>query len=313
MLRWYWVAGGLIAIEFAFAITAAFLVGYSEYPPLFKYGTAATTPVLLYFAYLCIANLKHLPDRPVQHLLTIDWRPLGRLTAAMVLLFLQFSALTWTKGLIPKLTTMWADPMLADLEAHVLGRDAYELLPPPGEFIDAIYSLWFPSLCMTFAVVYLSKWQRRDALLLSFFLIVGILGVFGQYLLPSGGPIFFERLGYGDRFADMNSPDLAGWTSQYLWLAYSGHSVGFATGISAFPSIHVATTTWIAFALRHWFAYIWFTLILFGSISLGWHYALDGIAGIVGAVLCYQLARFLLSASKYRRSDDPLAVVKGKD
>lgn len=291
MLRWYWVAGGLIAAELLFVASAAYSVGYQELPPILKYGYASSLPVFFYFVYFIVKHLRHLPESPMRYLGQQDWRPVGRLAGAMLFLYFQFSALTWSKGLIPKLTSMSADPFLAETEAKILGRNAYEWLPSPTAFIDVLYTLWFPALCFVFAAVYLGKRLHRDALLISFFLTIGVLGIFGQFLLPSGGPIFFERMGYGDRFVDMPMGELAIRTSHYLWRAHTGGSVGFATGISAFPSIHVAMSMWMALALRHWTGYLWLGLIFYGSIVLGWHYAADGLAGIVGAWTCYRISR----------------------
>ena len=67
----------------------------------------------------------------------------------------------------------------------------------------------------------------------------------------------------------------------------------FMYGIAAFPSLHVAFQTFVFLWMRR----IWisgqvlfgvFTLIiLLGSIITGWHYLIDGIAGIVLALICY--------------------------
>ena len=127
------------------------------------------------------------------------------------------------------------------------------------------------------------------------FLTIGIMGTFGQYLLPSGGPIFFQRLGLGDRFADMPSAVHTHLISDQLWAAYRGRYVEYATGISAFPSVHVAVSSWIAIVLRNVFAIGYALLIFVGSIILGWHYALDGIAGAVGALICYVLAKAFIA------------------
>ena len=73
-----------------------------------------------------------------------------------------------------------------------------------------------------------------------------------------------------------------------LWQAYVGTGFGFGTGISAMPSLHVATS--FSFVLlgfqisrRLGIAFAAFcAMILIGSVRRGWHYAIDGYAAIIG-------------------------------
>lgn len=293
-MKWFGAAAVFVAFQLCVAAAMAVALGFWNAPPLGKYGFAAALPAVLYAAGLMLWRLRSLPDYPVRHLAKYDWSDCWKFALAMGLVWFQFLSLTWMKAMIPLVTPMWADVPLANLEAAILGTDAWRILPRAGGAIGLLYTFWFPITCGCFAGAYFRQRPNRDALLLSFFLTVGLLGTFGQYLLPSGGPIFFERLGYGDRFAGLEVPDLANRTADYLWAAYSRNSLSFATGISAFPSIHVATTAWVAIAFRHPLAYAWLAVVFFGSIMLGWHYAIDGIAGIIGAVACYALARFIM-------------------
>lgn len=286
------VAAVFVALQLCAAAALALSVGFYEPPPFIKYAWTAAFPVLFYVGGTAAWHLRSLPEEPTKHLLGRDWEPHARFAVAMALMWLQFVALTWMKAMLPVATSMWADPALADIEKALLGSDAWVLLPGPNAIIDHLYGLWPLILCAAFVGSYFKK---QETALLAFFLTVGLLGTFGQYLLPSGGPIFWERMGYGDRFAAMEVTTTVERTSNYLWAAYQGHVIMFATGISAFPSIHVATATWIAIAYRHWLAYLYLAVIFFGSVILGWHYALDGVAGIVGAVLCNQLAKKILA------------------
>ena len=73
----------------------------------------------------------------------------------------------------------------------------------------------------------------------------------------------------------------------------SGSRVG--AGISAFPSLHVAGAAWVAAVVASLsrklapLAWAYFLLILMGSVYLGWHYALDGIAGLIIALVMFRL------------------------
>ena len=57
------------------------------------------------------------------------------------------------------------------------------------------------------------------------------------------------------------------------------------------PSLHIATVGWIYLVFRGLGSRLAPIAALFGlyifalSVALGWHYAVDGIAGVAGAVL----------------------------
>lgn len=287
-------AAAFVAFQLCVAAMLAMSLGFYEPPPFAKYAWAAAFPAMMFVGGSAAWHLRTVPDEPTRHLVRQDWKPHFLFGCAMALMWLQFVALTWMKAMLPLATSMWADPMLANLEASFLGTDAWRLLPGPNMVIEAPYTFWTVILCASFVGVYFRRSDNRETSLLAFFLTVGLLGTFGQYLLPSGGPVFWEKMGYGGRFLDMALTDNVALTAGYLWAAYDGRALDFATGISAFPSIHVATSAWIALAYRHWLGYAYFLAIFFGSIILGWHYALDGIAGAVGALLCYRLAALAL-------------------
>ena len=78
-----------------------------------------------------------------------------------------------------------------------------------------------------------------------------------------------------------------------LWQGYTGGRPGSA-GISAFPSMHVATATLFALAARRLHPRLfplglaYWAVIMLGSVLLAWHYAVDGYVGILlgwGAVV----------------------------
>jgi membrane-associated phospholipid phosphatase len=85
-------------------------------------------------------------------------------------------------------------------------------------------------------------------------------------------------------------------TADYLWSNYLDKGSRVGTGISAFPSLHVAGAAWVAIFASSQFrklsiiAWAYFGLILIGSVYLGWHYALDGLAGLAIAAAAWRLA-----------------------
>jgi hypothetical protein len=162
--------------------------------------------------------------------------------------------------------------------------------------VDGAYATWLLVKFVTLGAVLAAPESRRKAeVLLSYFLIVGSAAL-GQYLLSSGGPVFYARLGFGDRFAALPIEPWVQVASSYLWTDYlrAGGDVG--TGISAMPSLHVAIALWVALVLRAYLprmavvGYLYFALILIGSVLLGWHYACDGIAAIAITLVCWRAA-----------------------
>lgn len=135
----------------------------------------------------------------------------------------------------------------------------------------------------------------RARLVTCFVLSWAISGGIGAIVGSSAGPVYFGAV-TGDvwRFAELvNFVDLsrgqlgsASDYQHYLWDIQAGHHVGLGSGISAFPSMHVAMITVLALfvseASRKWaiaaWAYVAFTV--FCSIYLGWHYAIDGYVAI---------------------------------
>jgi hypothetical protein len=71
--------------------------------------------------------------------------------------------------------------------------------------------------------------------------------------------------------------------------------IQIAFGIGAFPSLHVAFQTYVFFWTRRlWRAgevlfAIFALVILLGSMMTGWHYLVDGLAGVLMAWLCYRI------------------------
>jgi membrane-associated phospholipid phosphatase len=59
------------------------------------------------------------------------------------------------------------------------------------------------------------------------------------------------------------------------------------------PSLHVGLAAWLAIVVASCFprlkliAWAYFAVILFGSVYLGWHYAIDGVAGLAIAWLAW--------------------------
>jgi hypothetical protein len=143
---------------------------------------------------------------------------------------------------------------------------------------------------------------QKSAILLTYFLLWSIFGPLVHSLLPAAGPVFYARLGYGDAFSGLVMEPETRRLADYLWRIYSDQTFGAGAGISAMPSLHIATTGWMVIATRQ-FAPRWTlpmsaagTLIFLLSVSLGWHYAVDGIFGLLGAYAIWRASLAILNA-----------------
>ena len=117
-------------------------------------------------------------------------------------------------------------------------------------------------------------------------------------------------MGFGDDFVPLlaalkefagTSPVWALDVHEMLWQGYTAG--GPVSGISAMPSMHMASSTLLAlYGFRHarwsgWLLTAFAALILIGSVQLAWHYAIDSYAGALLAVACWWLAARLVEWS----------------
>ena len=184
--------------------------------------------------------------------------------------------------------------------------------PPVTFLVNVIYNLWF--LVLT-AFFFWQGFRRDDSALrqqyLVSYLMTWLVGtcLIGT-LLSSAGPCFYGFVVSGsDPYAGLMAylkqandvyPIWAVPTQATLWQSHlAGH--GDIEGVSAMPSMHVATTIlFILCALRSgkrwlvWFTVIFAIGIFIGSIVLGWHYAVDGYAGALIALASWKLSGWWL-------------------
>ena len=229
---------------------------------------------------------------------TAEWRRPAFLAFCLLLAGINMTTFMWVKPLLNYLVPFWADPMLADTDrALFLGTDPWALLTWLNSTPMAIFYHrgWFALMILTLIVVVSARPSpEKSAAMLTYFVLWSIVGPAIHALLPAAGPVFYAQLGYGDRFADLQAVPETMEVATYLWTIYAGEGFGPGSGISAMPSLHIATTAWMIIAVGR-FAPRWTVpmavaglLIFLLSISLGWHYALDGIVGGAAAWLCYR-------------------------
>lgn len=214
----------------------------------------------------------------------------------------------------------------ADKVLH-FGRAPYEWLPwlTGSPFVlwlfNFAYNFWFVVLL---AAMFATSFAAHDSRLRHRFLWSLMLlwlggGFFLATAFSSAGPCFLARLGLSLDYqplmtaletANRHYPIWALSTQDTLWDGYTGARPGSA-GISAFPSMHVATAVLIAlYAIRRSRlagALLWMfaAVIMVGSVVLGWHYAVDGYAGALLAAVTWKVTGFVLQ----RRTPASLAEI----
>lgn len=298
------VAAIVVTIEYV----AAYLVGVATgfaYP--FPMGTFIPTALIVTVFTVCGFSAAKLvkfaferEPHPIERLSREVWRK-PDIPVGIFLTIAQMVVLAWAKVTLPFAASFWADPMLADLDhALFLGQDPWRithaLLGWASPLLDRAYVVWGPvNLTLVALLLMLPESARRSQSLAAFFLVLAISAT-SMFLLPSGGPIFFEKLGYGLRFAEMPVLPWVEATSNYLWRGHLSPDDRLGAGISAMPSVHVGIALWVALVCRAYqprlqsIGWAFFATILIGSVHLGWHYAVDGLASIAIAGLAWRLA-----------------------
>jgi membrane-associated phospholipid phosphatase len=310
--RWVLPAAGFVAIQLAGALLMSAYLSYDKIPPFYFYGklflSVLSAGGVLLVACAFIHALYCRSPTPLRFI--IGWLRgylprIPEFLCGFFLCWLQLTCLTWYKSMIPLTGPMRADVMLANWDKALFGLDPGPALQQPlknfSSLIDRMYAFWaFTVKLVLVCLLAEARSYDRARLLLAFFLTVGLLGSWGQYLLLSGGPIYWHDLGLGDRFTSIKLLPAVKVGKEYLWAVYVGHDSGIASGISAMPSIHVATTTWMMLVAIKLFrgarlpiAFI-FVVIAVGAVYTGWHYAVDAIAGVVGAIACFFLATLIV-------------------
>jgi membrane-associated phospholipid phosphatase len=228
-----------------------------------------------------------------------------------------------SKSLIMHLNPYSADPALSAVDQALhFGHYPHEFLigafnsASLADLLDGFYLLWFPVMftANAWCIFFERDDNRRMRFLWASFLCGIIGGNLMAVLLSSVGPIYF-----GAYYPDIVNPYAAFIASlQGVDLKVIGVSAALLSvvqnpafpdfnSISAMPSMHV-TVAW-TIGLYAWsihrfagaLAFAFAAIILLGSVYLGWHYAIDGYAGILLATLVWWGC-----GKKYAKKADPI-------
>ena len=232
--------------------------------------------------------------------------------STIVIFCLYAGGFSVLKGAIAVVSPFRWDAALAGLDRALhFGRLPHEWLGPltrplPVAVLNVGYNLWFFLLVVGWlgAAVAIRRPGLRHQDPMAFMLTWFVGGFLIACGFSSAGPCYYARIGLGDLYAPLMAKlHAAGeahgiWaveTQDLLWAGYTGARPGSA-GISAFPSMHVASATLFVLAARHLgrtafvAALVFWAMILLGSVVLAWHYAVDGYAATLIAILVWRFA-----------------------
>lgn len=198
----------------------------------------------------------------------------------------------------------WYDADLWALESSFFYMLKGSFIDIP-KFWDPIYFAFWDYILLVYCVLY----RLRRFYDLS---IISIAAIFSFFLTrwlalqyPTAGPAFFKP----DLFDIAGT--LSGVSQKGLALYMKGGvpQNGFIPGTMGMPSLHIGITVIAAWFLARnvrwtlWLSVLWIFLIWLSTIMLGWHYALDGMGGIVVALVSVLAAYGILSLENVFRNN----------
>jgi hypothetical protein len=246
-----------------------------------------------------------------------------RIAGALPVLLLYpifISASAALKGVIPAIQPFAWDSQFAAWDNFLHGgRQPWEWLQPlfghpyATDAIDMLYLAWFyvGGIVLFWQMLSLRRPRLRMQFFLSIVLIWVLLANVAAIALSSAGPCYYGRVtGLPDPFAPLmdylqDTNDVvflwALLVQEELWKTYLDPSAGVLHGISAMPSLHVAAAfcyTLLGFAVNRLLGLalgLFTAIILIGSVHLGWHYAIDGYAGMLGTYAIWRAVGWFLT------------------
>jgi len=215
------------------------------------------------------------------------------------------------KPTMPLAFGFWADPLFARIDRILhFGVDPWRLAHKLAAYIPPdlpqvfYFSIWLMvAIIFPLFLVLVDRDPRRVARFLLLYALIWI--VLGNILALAGlsaGPVFYDRLLGGNRFSDLTEVLVAsgiagtavGFTQTNLWHYLVDLNQTKGSGISAFPSVHVGIAALLALygfergAVWGMLGAGFCAIILFLSVYLGWHYALDGYFSILAVWLVWR-------------------------
>lgn len=285
----------------------------SYYVNILLYGAG----LLLTGGFAVFSRLwKDRPERPLIYLW--QWFRAGRrhlvggllIMGAAVVFMPTFSAM---KSALPLFNEFTWDGTFIAWDRTLHGDDAWKVIHPVLGFpvvsyvLSISYQIWFFLIYIGtgYFAIHVKDRELRRRYLASYFAIWSVVGMLMAVCFASVGPCFAEPILGIEAFkpqmaylysANEHYPLFALRVQEFLLDGYRREAFGFARGITAMPSMHVALAFLFFLAMRKvsplmgWMFGGFFVLILIGSVHLGYHYAVDGYVSIIVTALIWKAA-----------------------
>lgn len=250
------------------------------------------------FAALVRSGTEH-PIQAATQFLRRERRTVASIGLFMALAGLNLITYMWAKPLLNQYVPFRAGPYLAAADHMLfLGHDPWRLVQWANVHgTEVLYHpLWFAVIMVTLLALAVARPSiGKSALLTTYFVLWTVTGPLIHCLLPAAGPLFYQKLGFGDRFAALPRSAETQAMADYLWQFYEHGSFGPGNGISAMPSMHVVMMSWVVLVaavtnrrLLPAALAMWVTIYVL-SIALGWHFAMDGVIGVAVTGITYAI------------------------
>lgn len=194
----------------------------------------------------------------------------------------------------------WLDQPIWQLEQplfhHLLA------LPLPYIPLDILYNgCWINQLGILLLVMALSRDSRQVFCYAAGFILLFFCGRFLGLLFPVKGPAFLHP----EIFTHLNGLMSAKAMHYIADIMQAGktdflRSAILVGGVSALPSLHIAMISYSAlwfFRLCRWTVFLtlpWVLTVWLATIVLGWHYAVDGLGGLLLGTAVFAISTTLL-------------------
>lgn len=256
-------------------------------------------------------------------------RSLANISLIILCIPTFFFSFTSFKTSIPYYKDFYLDKFFARMDYFIhFNNDPWIILnnflhnPTITELIGFVYHhIWGVFLLFSIIITNIKHdYRLRKQYLLSFILTWILLGSVMAFLLSSAGPCFFgniyqdtnpyaKMMLYLQSITELN----VNFIREALWNVHLSDEIIYYTGISAMPSIHVASSTLFAllgFNLNRYlgmFLFIFLIFIQIGSIHLGWHYAIDGYVSIIMTIIIWKITKFIIGKTNNTKKNPPVS------
>jgi len=271
---------------------------------------------------------RHRPARPIRFTTELlkRWRPHERLVVALpalVALGVFISAFGSLKSAIPRMEPYHLDPLFSHMDTAIHGEAPWRLLQPIlghplfSFILNGAYELWMAVfyLALCAVAIWVDELELRRRFLTAFVLCWVLLGNLAATLLASVGPCFYGAFYHADPYVGLmgylhqaNSvfPMVTLQVQDQLIAWARAGMPGLGRGISAMPSVHVATACLLM--LLGWkigprwgvAGTVFLLVIMIGSIHLGFHYAVDGYASLIATPAIWWLSKHVSALHRLR-------------